>query len=185
MQTIFLVWSVLDRSTIQNECWLIVWLGWWWWNKNAHTRTQDTPEWERERATVYGSTESGEWVWFVSEWDWVRKKPWNGGLLLAVELVGESRPGRRSGIGVTTGHVKPRRCWIPCSFIVSLLSDSVRFGGFGFFYLCICSRAWCTISMHPHTHTENWLKFQFGFLNWLIEIVCKYKSTNCFYRSEH
>lgn len=41
------------------------------------------------------------------------------------ELVGESKPGLRSGIGVTTGNVIiPRRCWIPCSLIVSLVSDS-------------------------------------------------------------
>lgn len=49
-------------------------------------------------------------------------EPWNGGF--EVELVGESKPGLRSGIGVTGGQVKPRRCCIPCSLIVSSFSGS-------------------------------------------------------------
>lgn len=45
--------------------------------------------------------------------------PWNGCLPMG-DCTGESIPLRRSGIGCTAGHVKPRRCAIPCSFMPSL-----------------------------------------------------------------
>lgn len=56
------------------------------------------------------------------EWNW--EEPWNGSLPDG-EVVGDSRLGLRSGIGVTGGHVRLRRCCIPCSLIATCFSDSV------------------------------------------------------------
>lgn len=98
-----------------------------------YTHTTQWIQWKNSSSTnlSFFKPQKISFLWKISwfprmriEW-FYNQKPWNGGLLLAVELVGESKPGLRSGIGVTTGHVKPRRCCIPCSFIISLLSESI------------------------------------------------------------